>query len=63
MSLQLTGTWEHALLAVTAQEATRAGESGDLGRTALQNEEGFIRSAYPARTCTLQRASTSDKVH
>jgi hypothetical protein len=27
------------------------------------NEEGFIRSADPARACILARASTSDKVH
>ncbi len=42
MSLQLTGSWEHALLAVTAQEAAAAGDSGYLGRTALQKILYFL---------------------
>jgi hypothetical protein len=29
----------------------------------LYNEEGFIRSADPARACVLEGPSTSDKVH
>jgi hypothetical protein len=41
----LTGTWEHALLAATAQEAADRGDSGYLGRTALQKILYFLQIA------------------
>jgi hypothetical protein len=45
MPLQLTGTWEHALVAATAQEAAASGDSGYLGRTALQKILYFLQIA------------------
>jgi uncharacterized protein YwgA len=45
MPLLLTGTWEHALLAATAQAAAESGDSGYLGRTALQKILYFLQIA------------------
>jgi uncharacterized protein YwgA len=44
MPLLFSGTWEHALLAVTAREAAKS-ESGYLGRTALQKILYFLQIA------------------
>jgi uncharacterized protein len=50
MPLQLTGTWEHALLAATAQSAAESGDGGYLGRTALQKILYFLQiSGVPMR--------------
>ena len=45
MPLLFSGTWEHALLAVTAREAAKSGEAGYLGRTALQKIVYFLQIA------------------
>lgn len=44
MPLLFSGTWEHALLAVTAREAAKTGE-GYLGRTAIQKILYFLQIA------------------
>ncbi len=50
MPLQLTGTWEHALLAATARASETLAEKGYLGRTALQKIVYFLQiSGVPAR--------------
>src|SRR5437763_925651 len=50
MALQLTGTWEHALLAATVKAASAAGATGYLGRTALQKILYFLHtSGVPMR--------------
>jgi uncharacterized protein YwgA len=50
MTLQFTGTWEHALLAATAQAAAESGDNGYLGRTALQKILYFLQtSGVPMR--------------
>lgn len=50
MALQLTGTWEQALLAATARTATQVGAGGYLGRTALQKILYFLQiSGVPMR--------------
>ncbi len=50
MTLQLTGTWEHALLAATARSAEKLADKGYLGRTALQKIVYFLQiSGVPAR--------------
>jgi uncharacterized protein YwgA len=50
MSLQLTGTWEHALLAAITQAAAASGDGGYLGRTALQKILYFLQiSGVPMR--------------
>lgn len=50
MALQLTGTWEQALLAATAQTAAQHGVGGYLGRTALQKTLYFLQiSGIPMR--------------
>jgi uncharacterized protein len=43
MPLRFSGTWEHALLAVTAREAAKSGEACYLGRTALQKILYFLQ--------------------
>lgn len=45
MPLLFSGTWEQALLAVTAQEAVASGGDGYLGRTALQKILYFLQIA------------------
>lgn len=45
MPLLFSGTWEHALLTVTAQEAAKAGATGFLGRTAIQKILYFLQIA------------------
>jgi uncharacterized protein YwgA len=45
MPLLFSGKWEHALLAVTAQEAAKSRDSGYLGRTALQKILYFLQIA------------------
>src|SRR5580704_17837514 len=50
MALQMTGTWEQALLAATAQTAAQIGGQGYLGRTALQKILYFLQiSGVPMR--------------
>lgn len=50
MPLRFTGTWEHALLAATAQAAVESGDKGYLGRTALQKILYFLQtSGVPMR--------------
>lgn len=50
MALQLTGTWEQALLTATAQTAAQGGCEGFLGRTALQKILYFLQiSGVPMR--------------
>ncbi|MBY0528276.1 MAG: hypothetical protein K2R98_33105 [Gemmataceae bacterium] len=50
MPLQLTSTWEHALLAATAQSAMESGDAVYLGRTALQKILYFLQiSGVPMR--------------
>jgi uncharacterized protein YwgA len=50
MPLQLTGSWEHALLAATAKAASEMPASGFLGRTALQKIVYFLQvSGVPMR--------------
>src|SRR5438270_2170265 len=50
MPLQLTGTWEQALVAATAQAAAASQASGYLGRTALQKILYFLQiSGVPMR--------------
>jgi uncharacterized protein len=43
MALQLTGTWEQALLAATTRTAAQVGGPGYLGRTALQKILYFLQ--------------------
>jgi uncharacterized protein YwgA len=45
MPLLFSGTWEHALLAVTAREAAKHPAAGYLGRTALQKIFYFLQIA------------------
>lgn len=45
MSLQLTGTWEQAVLAATARTAAGHADKGYLGRTALQKIVYFLQIA------------------
>ena len=50
MSLQLTGTWEQAILAALARAAASHADKGCLGRTALQKVVYFLqRSGVPMR--------------
>lgn len=50
MPLQLTGSWEHALLAATVKAASVPGSTGFLGRTALQKIVYFLQiSGVPMR--------------
>lgn len=50
MALVLTGTWEQALLAATAQAADPSNSGGYLGRTALQKILYFLQiSGVPMR--------------
>lgn len=50
MALVLTGSWEQALLAATAQAAAPEGVNGYLGRTALQKILYFLQiSGVPMR--------------
>ena len=50
MSLQLTGTWEQAVLAATARAAAGHADKGYLGRTALQKIVYFLQiSGVPMR--------------
>jgi uncharacterized protein YwgA len=50
ISLQLTGTWEHAVLAATAQAAENHAAKGYLGRTAMQKIVYFLQiSGVPMR--------------
>jgi uncharacterized protein len=50
MPLQLTGTWEHAVLAATARAAGNHADKGYLGRTALQKILYFLQlSGVPLR--------------
>jgi uncharacterized protein YwgA len=50
MPLQLSGTWEHAVLAATAQVAADNADKGYLGRTALQKIVYFLQlSGVPMR--------------
>lgn len=50
MSLQLTGTWEHAVLTAIAQVAAGHTDKGYLGRTALQKIVYFLQlSGIPMR--------------
>src|SRR5215469_3744796 len=50
MSLELTGTWEHAVLTATARAAAGHGGKGYLGRTALQKIAYFLQlSGVPLR--------------
>src|ERR1700757_3431736 len=50
MSLELTGTWEQAILAATARAAAAHADKGYLGRTALQKILYFLQlSGVPMR--------------
>ena len=50
MPLQLTGTWEHAVLVATARAAAGHADKGYLGRTALQKIVYFLQlSGVPLR--------------
>jgi uncharacterized protein YwgA len=50
MPLQLTGTWEQAVLAATARAAAAHADKGYLGRTALQKIVYFLQlSGVPMR--------------